>query len=92
MVAFTAADLQRNAANLQKAAMREPVFITYHEKPRFVLLSMEDYARLGGAALQVAPEGLPESVVSRLQELANAYPHEELKLAGGLVDQMIRHP
>jgi hypothetical protein len=89
MVAFTAAELQRRAADVQKAALREPVFLTYHEKPRFVMLSMEDYARLGGVSIVASPEGLPESVAQRLQELADMHPHAELEVSGGLADTLM---
>ncbi|QUS42038.1 hypothetical protein RPMA_26835 [Tardiphaga alba] len=45
---FRSSDLQRNMADVQRAAMLEPVVLSYHEKPRFVLMTIEDYARLGG--------------------------------------------
>lgn len=84
MRAFRAADLQRKPADVQKAALKAPVFLTYHDKPRFVMLTIEDYARLGGVTTVVSPEGLPDSVAERLQALADEHPEVELELEGGL--------
>jgi PHD/YefM family antitoxin component YafN of YafNO toxin-antitoxin module len=88
MVSFTAADLQRKAADVQKAAMRSPVYLTYHDKPRFVLLSVEDFAALSGITIKTTPESLPESVVERLQVLADQNEPIELELEGGLADEI----
>jgi prevent-host-death family protein len=38
--------MQKRAAALQEAAMNEPVIITYHGRPRLVLMSMQEYDRL----------------------------------------------
>lgn len=36
--------------------MREPVLITYHDRPRLVVMSMEEFERLGGSAKPAAAE------------------------------------
>jgi hypothetical protein len=59
---------------------------TYHDKPRYVMMSVEDFVRLRGVRLIADPAGLPDSVVARLRELADAFPDEEAELAGGLAD------
>jgi len=48
MQTFRAQDMQKQAALMQEAAMVEPVIITYHDRPRLVLMSMQEYERLRG--------------------------------------------
>lgn len=48
MQIFRSQDMQRNVAAIQEAALTEPVLITYHDRPRLVLMSMDEYARLRG--------------------------------------------
>ena len=48
MRTFRSQDMQRQASVLQEAAMTEPVVITYHDRPRLVLMSMQEYDRLRG--------------------------------------------
>ena len=45
---FRSQDLQRHASMIQEAAMAAPVIITYHDRPRFVLMTTEEYDRLKG--------------------------------------------
>jgi PHD/YefM family antitoxin component YafN of YafNO toxin-antitoxin module len=89
MLAFKASDLQRQSADLQKAALKAPVFLTYHEKPRFVMLSVEDFAKLGGVRREVSLEGLPDAVVSRLRTLAEKYAPAQVELSGGLAELLV---
>lgn len=84
MEVFTAADLQRNSAEVQRAASREPVVITNHDAPRFVLMSIEEYGRLKGSKRLVArADCLPDTAIARIQALADLYPVEEVVLYGG---------
>ncbi len=70
MQTFRSQDIQRKAAELQDAALSEPVIITYHDRPRLVLMSMQEYDRLRGRSRKVgAIEDLPDSVVSEIEEL-----------------------
>jgi hypothetical protein len=69
MLIFPAADLQRRPAEVQKAAMREPVFLAYHDKPRFVFMSLEDFVKMTGLNESAAMGAFPESVVDRIQEI-----------------------
>jgi prevent-host-death family protein len=70
MQMFRSQDLQRQASVIQEAAMKELVVITYHDRPRFVLMTIQEYDRLrgrrgqGGAVTQ-----LPESVAQRIEAL-----------------------
>ena len=46
MRTFTTADLNKHVGSVTDAAMREPVMITHHRRPRFVLMSVESFERL----------------------------------------------
>lgn len=71
MRTFRAQDMQKQAAVLQEAAMLEPVIVTYHDRPRLVLMSMQEYDRLRGRRRIVgASLDLPDSVVSQIEALA----------------------
>ena len=43
---FTTADLNKQVGAITDAALREPVVITHHRRPRFVLMSVDEYERL----------------------------------------------
>ena len=49
---FKAADLTRHTSELFDAAIRSPVAITKHRKPKFVLMSMDQYQLLAKGATQ----------------------------------------
>jgi len=83
---FPAADLQRNPSEVQRAALKEPVFLSYHDKPRYVMMSLEDFVRMQGAKIVAGPEAFPESVMQRIRELEDAYPDVKPVMAGGLAD------
>ena len=52
---FPAADLNRAPAGLFEAATLEPIAITMHRKPRYVMMSIEHYESLiEGNTVQVA--------------------------------------
>jgi prevent-host-death family protein len=46
MKKFSSVDLQRNSGLLQEAALREPVAITHHGRPRLVVMHVDEYERL----------------------------------------------
>jgi PHD/YefM family antitoxin component YafN of YafNO toxin-antitoxin module len=69
MRTFSTVELLRELPTVIQAVARGPVAITRHRKPRYVLMAMEDYFRLTGAAdPQEAYEtaDLPESVRAEL--------------------------
>lgn len=43
---FTTGDLNKHVGDVTGAAAREPVVLTKHRKPRFVLMSYEHYERM----------------------------------------------
>ncbi len=69
MAVVTAADLHRRSAEVQRMASRGPVFITHHDTPRYVLLSLEDLVRTGAHQAMMAAAGQPEAVMRRIAEL-----------------------
>ena len=46
MQSFSGVELQRNSGPVQEAAMREPVLITHHGRPRLVVMHVDEYERL----------------------------------------------
>ncbi len=46
MARYTTSDLSRKSGDMIADALRSPVTITQRNKPRLVLLSIEDYRRL----------------------------------------------
>ena len=72
MEAFRAQDMQRQAAVLQEHAMKEPVLITYHDRPRLVLMSMEEYDRLRGRRRSPALVELPDAVLDRIEAMSES--------------------
>ncbi|MGZ2383554.1 prevent-host-death family protein [Rhizobium brockwellii] len=45
---FTTGDLNKQIGDVTDVASREPVILTRHNKPRFVLMSYEHYQRMRG--------------------------------------------
>jgi prevent-host-death family protein len=50
MACYSTSDLSRKSGDIIAAALRRPVIITQHSKPRLVLLSIEDYRHLTARA------------------------------------------
>lgn len=56
-------EFNQDSARAKKAAKKGPVFITDRGKPAHVLLSIDDYLRLAGVAVNIVNElGLPAGV------------------------------
>ena len=80
MRSFTTADLNKRVGSVTGAAMREPVVITHHRKPRFVLMSVESYEQL----TQQSPDSrqrftidtIPDDLREGLLALADSYADE----------------
>lgn len=50
MKTYSTSDLVRAIGDVTHAAVAEPVVITHHAKPRYVLMSIEEYERLAKAS------------------------------------------
>jgi hypothetical protein len=53
-------------------------------KARYVMMSLEEYVRLKGAAIVATPESFPESVLARIRDIADSHPEIEHEIDGGL--------
>ena len=69
MTQYSTSDLSRKSGDIIAEALRRPVTITQRNKPRLVLLSIQDYRRLTARAktreagrLETMPDGLFEDV------------------------------
>jgi PHD/YefM family antitoxin component YafN of YafNO toxin-antitoxin module len=70
MQSFAASELQRNSAEIQKAALMGPVFLTYHDKPRYVMMSLDAFVRMQGKEATAHLAAYPQAVAARVRELA----------------------
>lgn len=75
---FTTGDLNKQVGDVTDAAAREPVVLTKHRKPRFVLMSYEHYERMrtGGDPRQA--------------HLVSQMPIEHEELFGAAIDRLAR--
>ena len=75
---FTTGDLNKQVGDVTDAAAREPVVLTKHRKPRFVLMSYEHYERrrTGGDPRQA--------------HLASQMPIEHEELFGAAIERLAR--
>jgi hypothetical protein len=69
MQSFPASELQRNSAEIQKAALMGPVFLTYHDKPRYVMMSLDEFVRIQGKEITGHLAIYPAPVAARIREL-----------------------
>lgn len=74
---FTTVDLLRDIKTVTMAADRQPVAITQHRKPRYVLMTYEDFAQMQNKAEDPrrvfgpgeAPADLSEIILPELDRL-----------------------
>lgn len=77
---FTTSDLSRKSGDIIAEAMRHPVTITQRNKPRFVLLNVEDYERLREYADHrqvLTPETIDEELMAKIEAAVEAYAKSE---------------
>ena len=58
MKQFTSLDLQQRTGEIQRSALTEPVVITNHGNPRFVMVTAEEFMRLKTEANEPIPPDL----------------------------------
>ena len=78
---FTTADLNKQVGAITDAALREPIVITHHRRPRFVLMSVDEYERLvsarpNDARAHFTLESIPQEIEDGLLSLADQYERE----------------
>ena len=74
---YSTSDLSRKSGDIIADALRSPVTITQRNKPRLVILNIEDYRRLKakadprrGGTLETMPEDLFDEVQRAVEDYA----------------------
>ncbi|UXS05493.1 type II toxin-antitoxin system prevent-host-death family antitoxin [Agrobacterium tumefaciens] len=75
---FTMSDLNKQVGDATDAASREPIVLTKHRKPRFVLMSYEHYERLRSGGDRRKPHR------------ATDMPDEHVELFSAEIDRLAR--
>lgn len=57
---FTSRDLQRRLGEVQEAALREAVLITFHGRDRLVVMAADAYAELTARTARAPKDTTPE--------------------------------
>lgn len=69
MLRFGSYDLQRKVSEVQEAAMREPVAISYHGRDRLVIMPIAEFERLKRRdKLVISMEEIPEEFIRAMSE------------------------
>jgi prevent-host-death family protein len=58
MKSYTSLDLQQRTGDIQRAVIAEPVIISNHGRPRLVIVTVEEFARLKAASGETDPAEL----------------------------------
>jgi prevent-host-death family protein len=77
---FTTSDLSRKSGDIIAEAMRQPVTITQRNKPRLVLLNVEDYERLRSYADHrrvLTLETIDDELMAKIEKAVEAYAAED---------------
>ncbi len=77
---FSTSDLSRRSGDIIAEALRRPVTITQRNKPRLVLMSIEDYARLRARAdtRRVGTiETISDSLLAEIEQAVDSYASED---------------
>lgn len=79
MITFSTSDLSRKSGDIIAEALRSPVTITQRNKPRLVLLSIEDFRRLTqGRDPRKAHslDAMPDVLFEEAKAALDAYEHD----------------
>ncbi len=79
MTSYTTSDLSRRSGDIIAEALRHPVTITQRNKPRLVVLSIDDYRLLvERAETRVAAtiEAMPDDLLADVQGAVDSYARE----------------
>ena len=77
---FSTVELTQKIGDVTHLASREPVTITQHRKPRFVLMSIEDYRRLvdrGDLRQAWRIEDVPDELADEIESALSKYETEQ---------------
>ena len=73
---YTTSDLSRKSGDIIAEALRHPVTITQRNKPRLVILNIEDYERMRRQAdtrMVGTLETMPDALLDEMAEAIEAY-------------------
>jgi prevent-host-death family protein len=77
---YTTSDLSRKSGDIIAEALRHPVTITQRNKPRLVLLNIDDYERLmrqSNSRSVVTLQTMPDELFAEFEEAVDAYAHAD---------------
>ena len=77
---YTTSDLSRESGDIIAEALRRPVTITQRNKPRLVILNIEDYEKLlkrSDTRSVGAIETIPDDLLSEFETAIEAYARED---------------
>jgi len=77
---YSTSELSRKSGDIIAEALRRPVTITQRNKPRLVLLNIEDYERLmrqSDARSGGTIETMPDSLLAEFENAVDAYAQED---------------
>ncbi len=77
---YTTSDLSRKSGDIIAEALRRPVTITQRNKPRLVILNIEDYEKLlkrSDTRSVGAIETIPDDLLSEFETAIEAYARED---------------
>ena len=80
MKSFSTGDLSRKIGDVTHAASQAPVTITQHNKPRYVMMSVETFQRLNPRrvyGVDEVPDEIAEWLVPQLEAFAREGGYEE---------------
>lgn len=80
MVTYSTSDLSRKSGDIIADALRRPVTITQRNKPRLVLLSVEDYRKLieqGDPRKASTLEAMPDALFDEIRDAFAKYERED---------------
>ena len=79
MTQYSTSDLSRKSGDIIAEALRRPVTITQRNKPRLVLLSIEDYRKLtahGDTRKAGRLETMPDDLFEDVKKAVSSYEQE----------------
>lgn len=77
---YTTSDLSRKSGDIIAEALRRPVTITQRNKPRLVILNIEDYEKLlkrSDTRSVGTIETMPDALLSEFETTVEAYARED---------------
>ncbi|MCR5942589.1 type II toxin-antitoxin system prevent-host-death family antitoxin [Ochrobactrum sp. XJ1] len=77
---YSTSDLSRKSGDIIAEALRHPVTITQRNKPRLILLNIEDYNRLmkqSDARIVGTIETMPDSLFAEFEDAIDAYAQQD---------------